>query len=781
MSEPPAAVATLLVSSEPAGRRRITAVAIGGNGEVLRGVRAAFAVGATRELSDGQLLERFATGRGESAELAFAALVERHGPMVLRVCRGVLAEPHDAQDAFQATFLVLVRRARSLWVRDSLGPWLHQVAYRTASCLLSSIARRRRLERGAAGSGEECRVGVGDELIRVLHEELGRLPERYRAPVVLCDLEASTHEQAARHLGWPIGTVKSRLTRAREILRDRLRRRGVGPDLGLLTALRLRGVEALLSPSLVDSTTRAVVRFAGARALDPGPATSLAGEVLRTMTITRWMKAATLLAVVGATVGGAGALGQKPDAAPRAGNPPQAARADGLATAEVKAGKFRVAIVERGNVEAERVHQVVNDVEGTRAIIWLVPEGTRVKAGDKVVELDSSTLHQGLKYQKGAIARAEADLQNARAERELAELALREHEASLGAEQEALRRSIAASRSAVEKAEARLERARRARQRLDAALAARKGDATPADIAAELAVDDRIDDAGQVIAREKAALGAAEARLDVLQKYTVERTKKALGVDIERKRTAELERNAAWELEKNKQAKLARQVEKCILVAPNDGIVVYGGGPRRNGVAPPRVEEGVMVGERQVLVSLVDLDGGMRINTKVHEPRVDRLARGQHAQIKVDAFSDLTMTGVVEQIAPLPDPPTSSGFSEKVYTTLVRIEDAPRGLRPGMTASVEIPIVEREDVLTVPVTAVLRFEGKDHVAVRTPDGFACREVLLGETDESAVEVKQGLRAGESVVLDPAGLMSEAERRTRPRAPTEPASPPRPVR
>src|SRR5689334_13916168 len=96
---------------------------------------------AIQELTDGQLDERLATDRSEAHEIAFAVLVERHRPMVLRVCRGLLADPHDTQDAFQATFLVLVRKARSLWVRDSLGPWLHQVAYRTASCARSAAAR----------------------------------------------------------------------------------------------------------------------------------------------------------------------------------------------------------------------------------------------------------------------------------------------------------------------------------------------------------------------------------------------------------------------------------------------------------------------------------------------------------------------------------------------------------------------------------------------------------------------------------------------------------------
>ena len=116
------------------------------NPAVVKVLQTLFNVGAVRDLSDGQLLERFATDRGEPAELAFAVLVERHGAMVLRVCRGILAESADAEDAFQATFLVLVGKARGLWVRDSLGPWLHQVAFRVASRARLEAARRRRHE-----------------------------------------------------------------------------------------------------------------------------------------------------------------------------------------------------------------------------------------------------------------------------------------------------------------------------------------------------------------------------------------------------------------------------------------------------------------------------------------------------------------------------------------------------------------------------------------------------------------------------------------------------------
>ncbi len=187
------------------------------------------------------LPERFASG-GEAAQLAFAALVERHGAVVLQTCRSILRDEHEAEDAFQATFLTLVRKARSLWVRDSLGPWLHQVAYRAARCSRSAAARRTVHERRAAemiaGRDDRRRAddGKGADFGAAIHEEIERLPERYRVAVVLCDLEGRTHEQAARHLGCPVGTVKSRLARGRVRLRDRLTRRGLTVPAGVVVA-----------------------------------------------------------------------------------------------------------------------------------------------------------------------------------------------------------------------------------------------------------------------------------------------------------------------------------------------------------------------------------------------------------------------------------------------------------------------------------------------------------------------------------------------------------------
>ena len=201
----------------------------GGTANALaRPLRALWDVGVVGGLSDGQLLDRFATGSSESVEPAFQALVERHGPMVLRVCRRVLDDPHDADDAFQATFLVLLRRARSVRNRASLASWLHGVAMRIAARAKVEAARRRRIE--ARG----IRPSIGPDpdpdrydLESLIHEELDRLPEKYRAPIVLCYLEGLTHEGAADQLGWPVGTVRGRLSRARDLLRSRLTRRGV--------------------------------------------------------------------------------------------------------------------------------------------------------------------------------------------------------------------------------------------------------------------------------------------------------------------------------------------------------------------------------------------------------------------------------------------------------------------------------------------------------------------------------------------------------------------------
>jgi len=225
---------------------------------VLGQLQTLFSVGVAGNLTDGQLLERFTTHRGEVGELAFAVLVERHGPMVLRTCRSIARNEHDA---FQATFLVLVRKRRTVWVRDSLGPWLHRVACRAALRARADAARGRALEHQAARNmGTTGPDPDQTDLAATLQEGIDRLPERYRAPVVFCDLEGRTYDEVARLLGCPVGTVKSRLARAREHLRSRLVRRGLAPA-------GLRDVEAVAKSTppvvplaLVGSTSQAALQ-----------------------------------------------------------------------------------------------------------------------------------------------------------------------------------------------------------------------------------------------------------------------------------------------------------------------------------------------------------------------------------------------------------------------------------------------------------------------------------------------------------------------------------------
>ncbi len=211
-------------------------------------------------LSDEDLLDRF-LGSGHdvaAAEGAFRMIVTRHGPMVLGVCRHVLNQQQDAEDAFQATFLVLARKAVSIRDRRVLARWLYEVSYRIALRARSERVRRRGHERqGGEMAATICSEHSGSHELRpILHDEVSRLPEKYRLPVILCYLEGKTNEEVARILDWPVGTVKGRLSRARDLLRSRLTRRGLALSAVLLfNALEDGTVFADMVPTaLIDET-----------------------------------------------------------------------------------------------------------------------------------------------------------------------------------------------------------------------------------------------------------------------------------------------------------------------------------------------------------------------------------------------------------------------------------------------------------------------------------------------------------------------------------------------
>ena len=272
--------------------------------------------------ADRHLLERFVSA-GDQA--AFAALVQRHGPMVLGVCRRLLHDAHDAEDAFQATFLVLAHKARSLSRPESLGPWLHGVACRTAA-QARRAARRRAREREAAAMPDTDPAAevVWRELRQVLDEELGRLAPKYRAPLVLFYLEGKDTEEVARQLGCPKGTVQSRLARGRDRLRDRLVRRGVTLSVWTLAlVLAEKAAPAAVPAALVEGTVQTAAMTAaatGAAGAIPATVAVLTKGVLRAMLLSKLKTLAAVvlavaLAVAGTAVGARLALADKPAAA----------------------------------------------------------------------------------------------------------------------------------------------------------------------------------------------------------------------------------------------------------------------------------------------------------------------------------------------------------------------------------------------------------------------------------------------------------------------------------
>jgi RNA polymerase sigma factor (sigma-70 family) len=271
----------------------------------LNQLQSALAPPGAEALTDAQLLARFLARQDESA---FALLVRRHGPMVLGVCRRVLRHTQDAEDAFQAAFLVLARKANSVLKREALGSWLYMVAYRTAQRARANQARQRTLERQVEDMPHPQVLPEQPQDWRaLLDEELGLLPQKYRAAVVLCDLEGQSRREAARQLNLPDGTLSSRLATGRRLLAERLSRRGVALSGGALAAALAEGAaSAQVAAPLIVATARAAGWVAaGHLAAVASPVAILTKGVLRAMFLSK-LKVVTgvVLVVAALTAGG---------------------------------------------------------------------------------------------------------------------------------------------------------------------------------------------------------------------------------------------------------------------------------------------------------------------------------------------------------------------------------------------------------------------------------------------------------------------------------------------
>ncbi|MFL5244389.1 MAG: RNA polymerase sigma factor [Gemmataceae bacterium] len=282
---------------------------------ILRQIRSAALRQGSGGPADAELLQRFVADRDEAA---FEALVRRHGPMVFGVCRRVLRGFHDAEDAFQATFLVLACKAGAVRDQPTVGSWLYGVAYRIAVKARAQAVRRRFKEREAAVTESYSDKVVSGDLVPILDRELNRLPEKYRGVVLLCDLGGASRKEAARQLGIPEGTLSSRLAAARSMLAKRLIRRGLSLTSGAMAAALVDNVASASVPaSLVISTVQAAARVAAGHAVSiaaSAPVAALAKGVMTSMLLSKLKIPLGLLVALGLMTLGWGAYFEKASA-----------------------------------------------------------------------------------------------------------------------------------------------------------------------------------------------------------------------------------------------------------------------------------------------------------------------------------------------------------------------------------------------------------------------------------------------------------------------------------
>ena len=430
-----------------------------------------FGSGTCAGMTDGDLLERFRTSRDEAGERAFEALVTRHGPMVQGICRNFLDDPGDVHDAFQAVFLVLARRAAAIRKRESVGSWLYGVTVRVAARARATAIRRRIRDRRALEAASTVALAGGspeasprdsaehDDGAAVVHEEVVRLPALYRTPIVLCYFEGLTHDEAAARLSWPVGTVRSRLARARDRLRTRLTRRGgaapstIGPLAAWLiagpspstvsAAIRAATAVSPLPVHLPASLARAAVRVAAGQPAAAGSWSAasliLADGVLKTMLLKKLTVAGCLFASLGIGTG-TGALvirrsraQDAPAAATPANRPtarPDQAKAkavDPLVRRLLDAARERIeaqrTYYEAGRITLDRFLDACTQLERAE-LLAAADEGERMAAREKYLDILTQVLRReqaDLQAGRGT----QADVAEAQHRREVAEMELR--------------------------------------------------------------------------------------------------------------------------------------------------------------------------------------------------------------------------------------------------------------------------------------------------------------------------------------------------------------------
>jgi RND family efflux transporter MFP subunit len=411
-------------------------------------------------------------------------------------------------------------------------------------------------------------------------------------------------------------------------------------------------------------------------------------------------------------------------------------------TEKVARNDLLITVVASGNVESASNVDIKCAVKGGSSILWIVPDGSEVKKGDKLVELDSSSIEEQVNQQKIVVERAIALKLQSEREYSAAKIAVQEYlDGTFLKELQAAEAQITIA----------MENMRSAENSYDhTARMARKGYVTPLQLDAQkFAVE-----------RAKLDLGTAETTKNVLVKYT----KVKMLEDLESKRdTAEAKmrsETAACDLEASRLKKLETQLGQCLITAPQDGMVVFANefsSSRGSSSQSVKIEEGAAVREQQSIVRLPDLSD-MQVKVTVHESKVDSLSRGMRAHIRI---LDRVLQGEIVSIANQPEPTSFSSSSVKEYATIVKIDGEAEGLKPGMTAEVTILVADIKNAISVPVQAVVEQNGKFHCWVKKGHQTERRPVLIGMTNNTTIEIKDGLAEGDEVVINPRAVIPAA--------------------
>lgn len=408
----------------------------------------------------------------------------------------------------------------------------------------------------------------------------------------------------------------------------------------------------------------------------------------------------------------------------------------------VTRGELLITVVEDGNVESANNVEVKCQVAGGSSILWIIPDGSEVKKGDKLVELDKAQLEEQINQQRITYEKARSAVTQAEKDYAVAEISVQEYLEGV-------------YKKAVQDADAQISIAQENLRSAQNSLAYtermfRKGYVSLLDL----------ESAQFGVQRAQLELDSAKTAKEVLEKFTKVKTLEDLQSKVETAKAKMESEKAAFALEEARLKRLEAQIANCVITSPADGMVVWANDPFRGrfgGQQGPQIEEGAQVRERQTILRIPDLTK-MQVKVAVHESKVESVKRGMPARIKIQ---DRILQGYVESVANQPEPTSFFSASVKEYATIVRIDGEATGLKPGMTAEVEILIDHLSDVLKIPVAAVVEQGGKHYCWVKTGDAFQRRELVLGKSNDEFVEVKDGLVDGDQVALNPRAVFPEA--------------------